>query len=128
MAISFYTVHFLWYLFLPPSLLLIYDSRSHEQFVFFAVFEFHFFYIHLMSDSHLPKKLILFVLIEPLQKWRKVLFVSPEQFLLFLRYLDFYPDFLVIKEHNLIRKRRLVSEFMKYESMKHKYMKNVLLN
>ena len=81
-----------------------------------------------MSDSHLPKKLILFVLIEPLQKYRKVLFVSPEQFLLFLRYLDFYPDFLVIKEHNLIRKRRLVSEFMKYESMKHKYMKNVLLN
>ena len=41
-----------------------------------------------------------------------MLFVSPQKLFLFSRYLNFYLDFLVMQQNNLIRKIKLTSNFM----------------
>ena len=63
----------------------------------------------LMSASHLAKDLFSFVSMKALEKWSKIIFIL---WFLFLRYLHFCPDFLVIRKNGLIRKFRLIWKFI----------------
>ena len=47
-----------------------------------------------------------------LQKWWKMLFISPQKLFMFSRYLSFCLDFLAMYQNGLIKKIRLISNFM----------------
>ena len=74
-----------------------------ENFVYFQC---------LQSDSHLPKKLFLFFWMKPFFKKMKNAIYFILKVLSFLSYLHFCPNLLVMQKNVLIRKLRLILNFM----------------
>ena len=57
-----------------------------------------------------------------------MLFISPQKLFLFSRYLSFYLDFFVMYQNGLIKKTRLISNFMTSQSGKQKIVIDILPN
>ena len=71
-----------------------------------------FLFFLLNSDSHLPKKIVLFVSLKALYKWWRMLFILSWKLFSFSRYLSFCHGFWSCRENCLIRKIMLISKFM----------------
>ena len=54
--------------------------------------------------------------LKALQKWWKMLFISPYKFFSFSRYLSFFLDFLIMYKNVWIRKIRLILKLMKSQT------------
>ena len=65
-----------------------------------------------MSDCYLTKKLFYLLQLKPFKNDQKCFLFNLKHFFRSQRYLNFYLDFLVIEKTGLIRKIRLITNFM----------------
>ena len=75
----------------------------------YSVFLFSLTNFQLKAHSHVWDN---FWQLKALWKWWKMLFISPQKLFSFSRYLSFCLDFLVMYRNGLIKKIKLISNFM----------------
>ena len=70
----------------------------------------------------------VFLAIESLLKMIQYIFISYQKLFSFLRYLHFYPDFLVMHKNGLIRKLWLISKCMTSQTGQQIIIIHILIN